>query len=85
MDQATIELIAERAAQRAIEKHEEKNQDQLKNVLLEVDKKIECHELRCPVGLDYKLCKARLWGFSLGIASMSSLLTVLLTKLVGMI
>lgn len=85
MDQATIELIAERAAQRAIEKHEEKNQNQLHDILLEMDKKIECHELKCPVGLDFKLCKARLWGFALGIAGGSSGLTVLLSKLVGLI
>ena len=87
MDQATIELIAERAAQKAIDKHEERNKEQLKDIQSLMNEHIlstvKHHAETCPIGLDYKLCKAKLWGFAFGIAGGSSGLTVLIQKLLG--
>jgi hypothetical protein len=87
MDQATIEIIAECAAQRAIEKHEERNKDQLKDLqgLMKqhITDTIDHHAATCPVGLDYRTCKAKLWGFAVGVAGGSSGLTVLIQKLLG--
>lgn len=87
MDNDMIELIAERAAQRAIEKHEERNKDQLKDLqsLMKqhITDTINHHAATCPVGLDYRTCKAKLWGFAVGVAGGSSGLTVLIQKLLG--
>jgi hypothetical protein len=87
MDSDLIELIAERAAQRAIDKHEEKNKDQLKDLqsLMKqhITDTIDHHAATCPVGLDYRTCKAKLWGFAVGVAGGSSGLTVLIQKLLG--
>lgn len=88
MDRATIELIAEMAAQRAIEKHEAANIGRLREFRAElheaIDTKIQMHEAKCPVGFDFNKCKARLVGFAIGIAGGSSGITVLLSKLIGL-
>ena len=89
MDRATMDLIAELAAQRAIEKHEERNVQRLvvfgadlKNY---VEQQIDIHEAKCPVGMDFRACKAKLIGFSVGIALGSSGITVALSKLMGIL
>lgn len=87
MDLATTELIAERAAQKAIDKHEANNKEQLKdlqNLMKQhITDTINHHAATCPVGLDYRTCKAKLWGFAVGVAGGSSGLTVLIQKLLG--
>lgn len=94
-----IELVAELAAQRAIAKHEASNIERMRffeqdlRTAIEsakadckqyTDNSINFHEGRCPIGLEFKTCRAKLIGVSIGICLGSSGLTVALTKLFGL-
>ena len=89
LDRATMDLIAENAASRAISKHEEQNVARLhwfeKDMKAYVDKSIATHAAVCPIGVDYRTCKAKLVGFAIGIAAGSSGLTVFFSKMVGIL
>ena len=89
MDRATMDLIAENAAIRAIAKHEEHNINRLhwfeQDLKAYVDKSIETHSAVCPIGAEFKTCKAKLIGIAIGIATGSSGITVGLTKLLGLL
>ena len=89
MDRDIVETIAELAAQKAIEKHEERNVQRLvvfgSELKTYVEQQIGLHEAKCPVGMDFRACKARLVGFAAGIALGSSGITVALSKLMGIL
>jgi len=89
LDRDTMDLIAENAAIRAISKHEEQNVNRLhwfeKDLKTCVDEKIKAHAALCPIGMDYRACKAKLIGFAIGIAAGSSGLTVFFSKLAGIL
>ena len=98
MSESQMELIAELAAARAIEKHESANIGRLRffetDLRAEItaakvdckqytDNSINYHESKCPVGLEFRACRAKLIGIAIGLSIGSSGLTVALTKLLG--